>query len=289
VIGDLDRRPRYTIVRELSRSEAPHIVVLARDARGDAVVLKRLRDTCRHREDLALRLRLEAELLGSLGGPHGIVRLAATDDDPFTLVMEYVGGGSLEDRLHDARRLGISIPPARTMAVAAALLEALDYLHGNGVVHRDVKPANVLFTRDGAVRLIDFGVAARSDPTRGGACYGLPADWIEERVGTLPYAAPESVLDPSAGATPAQDVYSAAVVVCEMLTGVPPWHLTSGESPEAFAERVVRAGGAHTSRMSMLLPPAALRLWLAALHPNLAVRPSVRALADQVASLAASR
>ena len=281
VAGGSDRRPaRYTIDRELSLPDAPHVVTLAHDTGGNAVVLKRLRDTHRGREDLGLRLQLEAELLRDVGGSHGVVGLAAIESAPFTLVMEYVGGGSLADRLHDARSLGMAMPFPRAMCVASALVEALDHLHRNGVVHRDVKPANVLCADDGSVRLIDFGVAARSDPARGGACHGLPADWIEERVGTLPYTAPEAVLDPSAPASPAQDVYSAAVVLFEMLVGEPPWCLTVGERAEQFAERVLQSGGVSTLAIPAVLPPRLASALLAALHPNPAFRPSARAFIE---------
>jgi eukaryotic-like serine/threonine-protein kinase len=228
----------YSIVRELSHPASPHEVMLARDAAGNAVVLKRLRASHRDRDDLVLRLELEAAVLRELGGQQGIVRLAALERSPLTIVMEYVSGGSLADRVRDVRDRRIGMPLARALDVAGGILEALGYLHAHDVVHRDVKPSNILFADDGTVRLIDFGVAACADPGRGGLRYGLPPNWIEERVGTLPYAAPETVRDPSGAATAAQDVYGAAVVMYEMLAGAPPWNLTPDERPESFVERV---------------------------------------------------
>ena len=212
--------------------------MLARDAAEDAVVLKRLRASHRERDDLALRLELEATVLGQLGGQRGVVRLAALERSPLTIIMEYVSGGSLADRVRDVRDRQNGMPLARVLDVSGGILEALGHLHAHDVVHRDVKPSNILFDDDGTVRLIDFGVAARADPGRGGLLYGLPSDWIEERVGTLPYAAPETVREPSGPATAAQDVYGAAVVVYEMLAGAPPWNLTPGERPESFVERL---------------------------------------------------
>jgi eukaryotic-like serine/threonine-protein kinase len=228
----------YSIVRELSHPASPHEVMLARDAADDGVVLKRLRASHRERDDLALRLELEATVLGELGGQRGVVRLAGLERSPLTIVMEYVSGGSLAGRARDVLDRQIGMPLARVLDVSGGILEALGYLHANDVVHRDVKPSNILFDGDGTVRLIDFGVAARADPGRGGLLYGLPPDWIEERVGTLPYAAPETVREPAGPATPAQDVYGAAVVVFEMLAGAPPWNLTPGERPESFVERL---------------------------------------------------
>jgi serine/threonine protein kinase len=269
VTGGLDQRPaRWTIVRELSQRAAPHVVTLARGGDGDAVVLKRLRDTHRDRDDLVLRLQLEADVLHELGGSHGIVRLLALDGDPLTLVMEYVGGGSLVDRLHDARSLGITVPVRRALCIAGALLDALDHLHANGVIHRDIKPSNVLFAHDGTVRLIDFGVAARSDPARAGACYGLPAPWIEERVGTLPYAAPESVLHAGGAATTAQDIYGLGVVLYEMLTGRPPWMRFDGESAESFAMRVTREESESVVGRTPGLDPRLAALLTRALHAD---------------------
>ena len=269
----VDRRSeRYTLVRELSHAASPHAVFLARDAAGDAVVLKRLRDTHRDRDDLALRLQLEAEILEQLDGAHGVVRLDAIDHDPLTLVMEYVGGGSLTDRLGDATSLRITIPLERALRITHEVLTALAHAHARDIVHRDVKPSNVLFAADGTVRLIDFGVAARSDPARGGACHGLPADWTEDRVGTLPYAAPESVLAPASPATPAQDVYSVGVMSFEMLTGTRPWEVAQGERPEAFAERVVRFDFARLSLAGV--PVQVADVVRAALAPDPANRPS---------------
>ena len=231
---------RYSIVRELSHPASPHEVTLARDPAGNAVVLKRLRERHRDRDDLALRLELEVAVLRELGGQRGIVRLVALEHRPLTIVMEHVSGGSLADRLRELRGRRIGLPLAHVGDVARGMLEALGHLHANSVVHRDIKPSNILFASDGTVRLIDFGVAARADPGRGGQLYGLPADWIEERVGTLPYAAPESVFDPSGPAAPAQDVYAAAIVLYEMLAGAPPWALMPDEHPESFIERLKR-------------------------------------------------
>ena len=275
----VDRRSeRYTLVRELSHAASPHAVFVARDAAGGAVVLKRLRDTHRDREDLALRLQLEAEVLEQLAGAHGVVQVDAIDHDPLTLVMEYVGGGSLTDRLGDAASLGITIPLARALSIARGVLTALAHVHASGIVHRDVKPSNVLFAADGTVRLIDFGVAARSDPARGGACHGLPADWTEDHVGTLPYAAPESVLAPASPATPAQDVYSVGVMLFEMLTGARPWEVAQGESPEPFAERVLRFDIARLAVAGVPLHVA--DVVRAALASDPANRPSASVMKD---------
>ncbi|HEY4025121.1 MAG TPA: serine/threonine-protein kinase, partial [Candidatus Dormibacteraeota bacterium] len=130
----------------------------------------------------------------------------ATDGTPY-IVMEYVVGPSLAERL----RRGVPAP-AETLHVAEQLAAALDHAHALAVVHRDVKPANVLLGDDGVVRLGDFGIAqAGLEPESGELWAGL---------GTPAYMAPEQALGQRCGAR--TDVYGLAAVLYEMLTGRTP-------------------------------------------------------------------
>jgi serine/threonine-protein kinase len=211
----MSRLAGFTIVARLSHADAPADVSLARDAAGQPCVLKRLRAEYADREDLALRLRLEGAIIAELGGRGGLVRaleVVDTPNEPYTIVLEHIPGGSLADRLRDTPVLDL----ATATRVAAELFGALAHLHAHDVVHRDVKPSNILFDAAGALRLIDLSVAARGRPPR-----ALPEDWEEERVGTLRYTAPEA-LARGAPIAAAQDIYSAGVVFREMLGGHPP-------------------------------------------------------------------
>jgi serine/threonine protein kinase len=125
------------------------------------------------------------------------------------LVMEYVAGRSLAARLRE----GVP-PPEETVRVAAQVAAALDHAHAMGVIHRDVKPANILLTRDGTARLGDFGIAHTCcvrDDVSSGAALGTPA-----------YMSPEQCGGNLAAMDLRSDVYSFAAVLYEMLTGCPP-------------------------------------------------------------------
>ncbi len=156
-------------------------------------------------EDTA-RVRDEARLLARLSHP-GLVPVydAGTDDSgrPW-VVMELVVGETLADAI--ARG---PLDPHRTAEIGRVLAEALAYVHGQGLVHRDVKPANVLLGRDGRVRLTDFGIARLVDAARVTAT-GLT-------VGTASYLSPEQVT--GSGVGPPSDVYSLGLVLLECLTG----------------------------------------------------------------------
>lgn len=132
----------------------------------------------------------------------------AADGTPY-LVMEYVGGRSLAERL----RGGVP-PPAETLHIASQLATALDYAHSLGVVHRDVKPANVLLSADGRVGLGDFGIARLGTEPDG--------DEPGAGLGTHAYMAPEQYGGQRGGQGPQTDVYALAVVLYEMLTGRTP-------------------------------------------------------------------
>jgi eukaryotic-like serine/threonine-protein kinase len=168
--------------------------------------IKMLRPRAAAQRDQLLR---EARVAARLRHPNvvGVLDCGVAPDGTPYIVMEYVAGRSLADRLRDG------VPgPAETLHVAQQIAAALDHAHGLGVVHRDVKPANVLLGDDGAVRLTDFGIAqAGAEPERGEPWAGL---------GTPAYMAPEQRLGQRAGAR--TDVYALAVVLHEMLTGRTP-------------------------------------------------------------------
>jgi serine/threonine protein kinase len=129
------------------------------------------------------------------------------------LVMELLEGDTLADRLVDG-----PMPPAEAARIGAAVADALDAAHGQGIIHRDVKPSNVLLTPAGEVKVMDFGIAAAADETHSTTGSGL--------YGTAAYISPER----AAGhpATPAADIYSLGAVLYELLTGRPPF---LGDSP----------------------------------------------------------
>ena len=170
------------------------------------------------------RHRAEVRLLAGLNHP-GLVSLfdAGTDENGCAfLVLQYVDGGTLAARL----RSGPLTPPD-TARLGADMADALTHVHEQGVVHRDVKPGNVLLDRNGCPRLADFGIARLVDSTRMTAT-GLT-------IGTAAYLAPEQVAGEPV--TSAADVYSLGLVLLECLTGSPAYEGGSIESALARLHR----------------------------------------------------
>src|SRR6478735_2152576 len=155
------------------------------------------------------RLEREAEALRTVDHP-AIVRPRGLIDDPDapSLVMDFVSGRPLTDRIAEG-----PLPPEEAVAIAGVVADALAVAHDHGIVHRDIKPANILVDDDGAVHLVDFGIAALMDVPSD----GLTAD--STMVGTLRYAAPERLA--GGDVTPRSDVWALGAVLYEMLTGVP--------------------------------------------------------------------
>ena len=166
--------------------------------------------------DFVARFRREAVAAARLAHP-SIVSIYDTAADPESIVMELVEGRTLRDEL-DARGF---LPPAEAVAVASGICEALDVAHRAGIVHRDVKPANVLLTADGRIKVADFGIAkAAGDAATDDD--GLPdLTAVGHMVGTAKYLAPEQV---SGGEVDARsDVYAVGVVLYEAVCGRPPF------------------------------------------------------------------
>ena len=194
---------RYRLEELVGRGGSAGVWSAEDQALGRRVALKLVTTSG---DDDAGRVGDEARLLARLSHP-GLVPVydAGTDDSGHPwVVMELVLGETLADAV--ARG---PLPSARVAEVGRVLADALAYVHGEGLVHRDVKPANVLLGRDGRVRLTDFGIARLVDAARVTAT-GLT-------VGTASYLSPEQVLGSHVG--PLADVYSLGLVLLECLTG----------------------------------------------------------------------
>jgi serine/threonine-protein kinase len=180
-------------------------VYLAQDEQlGRQVAVKRLHTDSP--EDATRRFAREAKLGASLSHPNLVwVFDAVADDEGVLIVMEYVKGTTLRRELD----LG-PLMPGRVAEVVGGVAGALDHAHEHGVVHRDVKPANVLLGDRGAVKLADLGIATAAEHTR------ITRSGVV--LGTASYLAPEQL--EGRRPTPASDVYSLATVAFEALTGV---------------------------------------------------------------------
>ncbi|MGK5740850.1 serine/threonine-protein kinase [Micromonospora sp. URMC 103] len=187
---------------------------------GRQVAVKVLLPTLVSDPDFIARFRAEARIMAALRHP-GIVQVFDCGEDDLPdggradyLVMEFVEGEPVSKRIEAAGRLDV----AETMSIVAQVAQALHAAHRRGIVHRDVKPSNLLVQEDGTVVLVDFGVARSTNVTSITSTNAVP--------GTALYMAPEQAAGrPVSGAT---DIYALGAVAYCCLTGTPPF---TGENP----------------------------------------------------------
>src|SRR6188508_612068 len=195
----------------------------------DSTLERRVAIKLMHRDiaadsDQLERFRREARAVAQLSHPHivGVIDAGEEDGRPY-IVFEYVEGETLKDRI---RRLG-RLPVDEAIAYAIEIARALSAAHARGIVHRDVKPQNVLVDEEGSAKVTDFGIARSMDDS------GLTA---EGRVlGTTDYVSPEQALGHDVNGQ--SDIYSLGIVLYEMLTGEVPF---KGENHVAVAMKHVK-------------------------------------------------
>ena len=201
-------------------------VYLSTDTRLDRIVaVKVMRPVLAEDPDFVERFAREARSAARLSSPEVVaVHDQGTDAATRTafLVMEHVAGGTLRDVVEQG-----PVSPARALALLEPVLRALAAAHGAGLVHRDVKPENVLLGDDGRVKVADFGLARAIETSTLTVTTGL-------LIGTVAYLAPEQVEHGRADTR--TDVYAAGVLLFELLTGAPPY---ASDSPLSVAYRHV--------------------------------------------------
>jgi len=208
-------------------------------------------------EDAQFRARFqgEARTIAQLEHPHVLpVHDFGEDDGLPYLVMRYVDGGTMRD--HATRGL---LPVEQSLRLCAEVAEALAYGHSKGVIHRDVKPANVLLDHDGFALLADFGIATMVAPT--------VAQTDSVTLGTPSYMAPEQVSEKPVDAR--ADIYALGIVLFELLTGRRPF---DGETPRAIALKHVTDPIPPLRQINPALPDAAERIIVKAMAKDPADR-----------------
>ena len=232
---------RYRVLRRIADGGMA-TVYLAVDERLDReVALKVMREHLTHDESFVTRFRREARSAASLSHPNVVAVFDQGDDDgTIFLAMEYVPGQTLRDVMREEGLLS----PRAALDVLDPVLQALAEAHSKGLIHRDVKPENVILNDNGTVKVADFGLARAVTSQTVTSTQGV-------LLGTVAYLSPEQVERGIADAR--SDVYAAGLMLFEMLTGTKAF---TGETPIHVAYQHVHGGVPSPSSRVAGLPPA---------------------------------
>lgn len=231
---------RYQILDTIGKGGMA-IVYRAIDTRtGHSVAIKVLRPEFNQDEEFLNRFQREAEAASKVSH-HNIVNLldVGMDGDSRYLVMEYVQGKTLKEVIRQKGKL----PYATAGQIAIRILSALQHTHRNGIIHRDIKPQNILVQSEGHIKVADFGIARMANSstlTKG-----------DSVMGSVHYFSPEQAAGENVAET--SDIYSVGVVMYEMLTGQVPF---DGDSPVAVAMQHLHNTPRPISELSPDVPPA---------------------------------
>ena len=269
--------PGYQVLGELGRGGMGVVYRAFQIKENRPVALKMLLGGSHAGYEDRARFKAEAEAVRRLEHPN-IVRvydIGSHENRPF-FSLEFVDGGTLDDKMN-----GEPQSPEQSAEWIACLARAVDHAHSQGVVHRDLKPANVLVTKEGVLKITDFGLAKQLDGvgptlTRSGAIMGTPC-----------YMAPEQAAGRTKEVGPPTDIYALGAMLYELLTGRPPF---LGNNEIDTIQQVVRNEPSPPSRIRHGIPQAIEAITLKCLEKSPAKRyASAETLAADLDSFRAGR
>ena len=246
---------RYAVIERVGTGGMAEVYRARDDLLGREVAIKVLHDRYSRDRSFVERFRREAQAAANLSHPN-IVALYdyGADGDTYFIVMEFIEGRSLSEIISTEGAL----LPERAADIAADVAKALERAHSNGLVHRDIKPGNIMITNSGQTKVTDFGIAR--------ALSGDGEQTMTQTgmvIGTAAYLSPEQAQGNTIDGR--SDVYSLGVVLYEMLTGAPPF---SGDTPLAIAYKHVRENPDPPSKMNRDVPTGLDAITMKALAKN---------------------
>ncbi len=222
---------KYIVKRELGRGGMGAVYLAEQPGLGREVAIKELILSAVADPTALKRFMQEAQVMARTSHPN-LVQVHDLEQigDANYIVLEFVRGKSLRDRINQG-----TLPLPQTFAVMHGVLQALDYAHKRAIVHRDMKPENVLMSEEGDVKVADFGIARLTDDSGAGST----ATKTGTTVGTPQYMSPEQVA--SSKVDGRSDLYSAGIMFYELVVGQPPFTASEADGPFTLMAKHVQA------------------------------------------------
>jgi serine/threonine-protein kinase len=222
---------KYIIKGELGRGGMGAVYLAEQPGLGREVAIKELILSAVADPTALKRFMQEAQVMARTSHPN-LVQVHDLEQigDANYIVLEFVRGKSLRDRINQG-----TLPLPQTFAVMHGVLQALDYAHKHAIVHRDMKPENVLMSDEGDVKVADFGIARLTDDSGAGST----ATKTGTTVGTPQYMSPEQVA--SSKVDGRSDLYSAGIMFYELVVGQPPFTASEADGPFTLMAKHVQA------------------------------------------------
>jgi beta-lactam-binding protein with PASTA domain/predicted Ser/Thr protein kinase len=266
MIGELFDR-RYRLERRLGAGGMADVYLATDESLGRQVAIKILSDRYAQDDGFVERFRREASAAAGLNHQNIVaVYDRGQAEGTYYIAMEFLDGPTLKDEI--VRRA--PLPEAEAVNWSTQALDALDFAHKRGIIHRDVKPHNMVLTEDGRLKVTDFGIARAQNTQQ--------MTEVGSIVGTAQYLSPEQARGLPVG--PQSDLYSMGIVLYEMLTGELPF---TGDGAVDIAMKQVSDAPPSLRARNRLVSPALEQVVMRALAKDPALRhPSARAMADEL-------